>query len=159
MISVVLGGARSGKSSLAELRAAESSGPVTYFATGQFDQDPEFAERVLRHRARRPDAWTTVELPWRGDLVGGLQRCAGVALVDSLGTWLAGFPDFVVDHTSLSQCLLERRAAGRDTILVSDEVGLGVHPSTAVGRKFRDALGDLNRSVATIADEVVLVVA
>ena len=77
-------------------------------------------------------------------------------LVDSLGTWVSGAPRFTVDTGPLLDAL--RRADG-DTVLVSEEVGLGVHPETATGMRFRDALGDLNRAVAAVADETVLVVA
>jgi adenosylcobinamide kinase/adenosylcobinamide-phosphate guanylyltransferase len=160
VIWLALGGARSGKSALAERRAAQATGPITYVATGALaDGDPEWAERVERHRSRRPSTWETVEVPVGGDLVGALRTCGGTALVDSLGTWLAGFPDFIADHRALVTCLAERRAAGHTTLIVSDEVGLGVHPSSEQGRYFRDALGELNRAVSDIADEVVLVVA
>ncbi|MGO9560607.1 MAG: bifunctional adenosylcobinamide kinase/adenosylcobinamide-phosphate guanylyltransferase [Acidimicrobiales bacterium] len=160
MINLVLGGARSGKSAFAERIAAASAEKVTYFATAVGDEaDPDFAERIARHRDRRPASWETVEVAFGGNLVGELQGCDGAALVDSLGTWLAGFPDFALEHGSLTTTLLARRSEGHLTVLVSDEVGLGVHPSTEVGRQFRDALGDLNQSVAAIADEVWLAIA
>jgi adenosylcobinamide kinase/adenosylcobinamide-phosphate guanylyltransferase len=86
----------------------------------------------------------------------GLRRIEGTALVDSLGTWVARHHDFDVDAAALVDALTGRRG---DTIVVSEEVGLGVHPATAVGRRFRDALGGLNQAVGAVADEVVLVVA
>jgi adenosyl cobinamide kinase/adenosyl cobinamide phosphate guanylyltransferase len=160
VIKLVLGGARSGKSALAERIAAASPELVTYFATAVGDDaDPDLAERIARHRDRRPPAWETVEIAFGGNLVGELQACEGAVLVDSLGIWLAGFPDFALEHASLTAALLARRAAGHLTVLVSDEAGLGVHPSTYVGRQFRDALGDLNQAVAAIADDVWLAVA
>jgi adenosyl cobinamide kinase/adenosyl cobinamide phosphate guanylyltransferase len=73
-----------------------------------------------------------------------------------LGTWLAGFADFAPDTAQLCAALQQRPG---DTVVVSDEVGLGVHPSSEVGRQFRDALGGVNRSVADFADRVLLVVA
>jgi len=167
VITLVLGGARSGKSELAEAlaaRAAADSGPqpeasVTYVATAVADaQDAEFEARLTAHRARRPSGWRTVELGLGGDLAGALGD-APVVLVDSLGTWLAGFPGFAAPLGELVRALERRRAAGRQTVLVSDEVGLGVHPETSVGREFRDALGDVNRRVAGIATRVLFVVA
>jgi adenosyl cobinamide kinase/adenosyl cobinamide phosphate guanylyltransferase len=77
-------------------------------------------------------------------------------LVDALGPWVAGHRDFVVDAGALVEALTSRVG---DSVVVSEEVGLGVHPSTEAGRRFRDALGELNRAIADIADEVLLVVA
>jgi adenosyl cobinamide kinase/adenosyl cobinamide phosphate guanylyltransferase len=165
MIVLVLGGARSGKSQVAEELAkrwaARSSGGVTFVATAAVDDaDAGFAARIEEHRSRRPAAWETVEVPLGADLGAVIDRCppCGVALVDSLGTWLAGCPDFAADVAGLTAAL-DRRRSGGDVILVSDEVGLGVHPETQAGLEFRDALGALNREVATAADDVLLVVA
>jgi adenosyl cobinamide kinase/adenosyl cobinamide phosphate guanylyltransferase len=77
-------------------------------------------------------------------------------LVDSLGSWLAAQPDMIVDAQALCSALLDRRG---DTVIVSDEVGLSVHPSSASGRLFRDSLGSLNQAVASVADATFLVVA
>jgi adenosyl cobinamide kinase/adenosyl cobinamide phosphate guanylyltransferase len=155
VIVLVLGGARSGKSLLAERRAAAATGPVTYLATATVDPtDADLAARVAAHRARRPAAWATVEAG--PDLVAHLARVEGAALVDSLGTWLALHPDLRADTAGLVAALAARPG---DTIVVSDEVGLGVHPSTPVGRRFRDELGTLNQAVAAVSDEVLLVVA
>jgi adenosylcobinamide kinase/adenosylcobinamide-phosphate guanylyltransferase len=77
-------------------------------------------------------------------------------LVDALGTWVAAHADLAVDVDELLAVL---RARDGDTVLVSDEVGLGVHPSTEIGRRFRDVLGDVNAAVAEHADDVLLVVA
>jgi adenosylcobinamide kinase/adenosylcobinamide-phosphate guanylyltransferase len=157
-VVLVLGGARSGKSALAEALAeelADGSG-VTYLATGWVPDgsDPGWAARVAAHRLRRPTGWSTVEVA--GDLAGPLRAAHGVVLVDSLGTWVSGAPRFAVDARGLVDALQGRDG---DTVVVSDEVGLGVHPETAAGIAFRDALGDLNRVVAAVADEAVLVVA
>jgi adenosylcobinamide kinase/adenosylcobinamide-phosphate guanylyltransferase len=154
-VTLVLGGARSGKSEWAERLAGALPQPVTYVATGT-PSDPDFAARIEAHRQRRPAAWTTVEAG--GDLVAALARLEGSVLVDALGTWVAGVPDFAVDTPGLCAVLLARKTAA-STVVVSDEVGLGVHPYTAAGGRFRDALGTLNRAVADVADEVVLVVA
>lgn len=163
---LVLGGARSGKSEVAErlLAAASAGAPVTYLATGQVADsavDPDWAARVAAHRARRPAAWGSVEVGPGGDLAGALGSSTDAVLVDSLGTWLAGLADFGEpgDEAALLQALGARRAAGRATVLVSEEVGLGVHPSSMAGVRFRDALGALNRRIAAVSDQVLLVVA
>jgi adenosylcobinamide kinase/adenosylcobinamide-phosphate guanylyltransferase len=154
---LVLGGARSGKSAVAEAVVAGAGGNVTYLATGWPPDpatDPAWADRVAVHRSRRPPDWRTVEV--RTDLPVILASTDGPVLVDSLGTWVAGAPGFAVDGPALCAALAARPAT---TVLVSDEVGLGVHPETADGLAFRDALGDLNQAVAEVAGEVLLVVA
>lgn len=155
MITLVLGGARSGKSELAERLALERAGgaPVTYVATGTATDD-DMAARIEAHRRRRPPGWPTVEAGL--DLAETLWRLHGPVLVDSLGTWVAGAPGFDVATSSLCEALRQRPG---DTVVVSDEVGLGVHPSTEAGRLFRDALGAVNVKVASVADEALLVVA
>jgi len=153
MITLVLGGARSGKSELAEQLAAALPTPVTYIATAVVG-DSDFEARVEAHRARRPVSWRTVEAG--SDLVEALATVEGTVLIDSLGTWVASSPGF--DPGGAALCAAVRARPGA-TVVVSEEVGLGVHPSTALGRRFRDALGALNRDVSAIADEVFLVVA
>jgi adenosyl cobinamide kinase/adenosyl cobinamide phosphate guanylyltransferase len=155
MIILVLGGARSGKSAVAESRAAALPSPILYFATAKVDGDDEMTARVAAHRERRPEEWTTIEA---GEgLVDALRaNPEGTALVDALGPWVAHHRDFNVDAREFLEALAERSG---DAVVVSEEVGLGVHPSTAAGRAFRDALGDLNRAVADAADQVLLVIA
>ena len=153
MITLVLGGARSGKSAVAEGLVGRLPPPVTYLATG-WPEDPDMAERIERHRDRRPAAWATVEAG--RDLTGALRRLEGTVLVDGLGTWVAAHEDFAADVEGLCAALAGRRG---DAVVVSDEVGLGVHPSSEAGRRFRDALGQVNQRVAAAADEVLLVVA
>jgi adenosylcobinamide kinase / adenosylcobinamide-phosphate guanylyltransferase len=106
------------------------------------------------HRRRRPPGWGTIEA--LEHLPEVLRSTKGTVLVDSLGPWVAAAPSMVVDASELCAILVGRRG---DTIIVSEEVGLGVHPQTEVGRRFRDALGLLNEAVAAVADDVVLVVA
>jgi adenosylcobinamide kinase / adenosylcobinamide-phosphate guanylyltransferase len=156
MITLVLGGARSGKSAFAERLAASEGGSVTYVATAAIDGDPDFEARVRRHRSRRPAGWSTAE-PGR-DLVGFLagEQSDATLLVDSLGAWLAQFEDFQADKESLCAALAGRVA---HTVVVSDEVGMSVHPSTMVGRRFRDALGEVNQAVSKVADHAYLIVA
>jgi len=151
VITLVLGGARSGKSEVAESLV---SGDVVYVATA-IVTDADFAARVERHRNRRPSAWTTVESgpDLAGAVLSGGER---PVLVDSLGTWIAGVEGFEVDAAALVDALRARRAP---TVVVSEEVGLGVHPETEVGRRWRDAVGEVNQAVAAVADDVLLVVA
>ncbi len=153
----MLGGARSGKSELAERLAATLPPPVAYVATAVADPsrpDPEFAARVAAHRRRRPASWRTVEAG--AGLVEALAGVSDSVVVDALGTWVAGTPGFAADAAGLCAVLQARPAPA---VVVSDEVGLGVHPYSEAGRQFRDALGAVNRAVADIADRVLLVVA
>jgi adenosyl cobinamide kinase/adenosyl cobinamide phosphate guanylyltransferase len=153
MIVLVLGGTRSGKSGVAE-RLVARCGDVTYIATGRVTDDA-MAARVAAHRERRPAHWVTVEAG--DDLVGALRAApAGAVLVDSLGTWVASAPGFVVDAPALCEAIA---AHDGTVVVVSEEVGLSVHPTTEVGRAFVDAMGDLNQAVAAIADAAYLVVA
>lgn len=151
VITLVLGGARSGKSAVAEGLAGDR---VLYVATAEVTDD-DFARRVEAHRSRRPASWSTVEagvdLP---AVVASLPD--QVALVDSLGTWVARCEGFAADGYELVVALQGRRS---DTVVVSEEVGLGVHPETEVGRRWRDALGEVNQQVAAAAERVLLVVA
>lgn len=157
MITLVLGGARSGKSGVAESLAEDASDPVTYLATGVAGADADFARRIAEHRRRRPATWATLECG--AALVEALAGLEGTVVVDALGTWLAAHDDFEVDAKALLDALDALDARSGDSIVVSDEVGLGVHPESAVGRAFRDALGRLNQAVAARADTVLLVVA
>jgi adenosylcobinamide kinase/adenosylcobinamide-phosphate guanylyltransferase len=164
---LVTGGVRSGKS-----RHAESllTGPVTYLAPGPVHDDDDWAARVAAHRARRPAGWTTVE---SHDLVGVLASTDGHLMVDCLGTWLTA----VLDDRHLWEAEADEIAAtigriadgavdvlgvrdqGEDTVLVTNEVGLGVVPEHRSGRLFRDLLGLVNQRVAAACDEVHLVIA
>ncbi|HEX5614405.1 MAG TPA: bifunctional adenosylcobinamide kinase/adenosylcobinamide-phosphate guanylyltransferase [Acidimicrobiia bacterium] len=157
MITLVLGGTRSGKSEVGERIARDLAGEtdtVTYVATATTTPgDAAFHERIARHRARRPSTWTTVESG--PDLPGVVAGCAGVVLVDSIGAWVAAC-DFRADVDALCAALRARTAP---TVVVSEEVGLGVHAPTALGVQFADALGDANRALARVAHHALLVVA
>lgn len=169
---LLLGGARSGKSMAAEAMAAAAAGdrPVTYVATaGTRADDPEWTARIEAHRVRRPSTWTTVETADPGPVL----RAGGVVLVDCLALWLTRAMDAVdawdeaawaaTAPTALARevdALLDAWTATPGTaIAVSNEVGLGVVPATAAGRRFRDELGRLNVRLAAEADEAYLVVA
>ena len=157
MITLVLGGTRSGKSAVAEELAARHGPPVTYVATMVPAGDADLEARVAAHRRRRDPAWTTVDAG--EDLAGLLVTLPGTVLVDSLGPWVARAlvrPDAGADGAALCAALGRRPG---DTVVVSDEVGMAVHPSTEDGRRFQDALGAVNHAVSAAADRVYLVVA
>lgn len=155
MITLVLGGARSGKSTYAERLMGRLPAPITYVATLQVSDDQDLSARVARHRQRRPAEWDTVEAGL--DLPALVRSLQGSILLDSLGPWVAlNGEDGTVDSATLCRALTERTG---DSVVVSEEVGLGVHPSSEAGRQFRDALGTINQDVAEVADQVLLIVA
>jgi len=161
VITLVLGGVRSGKSAVAErlvvdrlASARDDAWRVTYLATLDVGGDAELAARVARHQARRPASWSTVEAG--PDLPAVLRDVVGMALIDSLGPWVSASPGMEADAVALCEALAARSG---DTVVVSEEVGLAVHPSTEAGRRFQDAMGAVNQAVADCAHEVVLVVA
>lgn len=163
MITLVLGGTRSGKSEVAEWLAQRAAGraPVAYLATG-VATDADMAARIAAHQERRshgPGQWSTVELDDPADLAKVLGEQPGPVLVDSLGTWVARFPGLDPEVDELRSALRARSRRRAATVVVSEEVGLGVHPPTPAGRRFADVLGDLNRAVADDAHRVLLVVA
>ena len=153
-VTLVLGGSRSGKSTFAERLMEAWPSPWVYVATGG-PADEDLSHRIEQHQARRGPGYSTVEA---GSLLTEalVEVPAVPVLVEALGTWVAAHEDFDVDLAALIAALGARAAP---TVVVSDEVGLGVHPSTEVGRRFRDALGLVNQAVADAADEVWLVVA
>ncbi|MFT7601502.1 MAG: adenosylcobinamide kinase/adenosylcobinamide-phosphate guanylyltransferase [Acidimicrobiales bacterium] len=157
MITLVLGGTRSGKSAAAEAIAQSYSRPVTYVATAAVEPtDADHRARIAAHQARRPGHWATVECTSASSLAQHLRADGNVALVDSLGTWVTLHHDLVVDPTELL-ATLKRRAS--PTVIVSEEVGLAVHPQTEIGRRYVDAMGTLNQQVAEVAERVLFVVA
>ncbi|MEU2254473.1 bifunctional adenosylcobinamide kinase/adenosylcobinamide-phosphate guanylyltransferase [Nocardia xishanensis] len=164
--TLVLGGTRSGKSAFAENLAA-ATGAVRYVATSVPDPDDhDFAERIARHRERRPTDWTVVE---SADAAAVLADPASDAatLVDDIGTWLTARIDALDAWDSPrgtvapdTEALVSAVAAYRHRlIVVSPEVGMGVIPATRSGRLFRDEIGALNQRLAQACDEAFLVVA
>jgi adenosylcobinamide kinase / adenosylcobinamide-phosphate guanylyltransferase len=158
----VLGGARSGKSRFA-VESHRTHARVSFVATAQ-PQDADMAARIARHRAERPAHWRTVEEPY--DLVPRLRAGAAdadVVIVDCLTLWVANLmlrgdaDEWIVKQGEELAALLS--CGERGVTLVSNEVGEGVHPPTAEGRRFRDLLGIVNQRVAAAADRVVLMVA
>jgi adenosylcobinamide kinase / adenosylcobinamide-phosphate guanylyltransferase len=159
-ITLVIGGARSGKSRHAEtlITAAAESG--TYIATAEAG-DSEMAARIAEHRSRRGAFWRTVEAPLA--LAPAIRTAAEPArpiLVDCLTLWLSNvlLAGRVVEHEAETLCAALREARG-PAVLVANEVGLGLVPETPLGRAFRDAAGRLNQQMAALADRVVFIAA
>jgi adenosylcobinamide kinase / adenosylcobinamide-phosphate guanylyltransferase len=158
-MTLVLGGARSGKSRYAEGLVKACPPPWLYVATAEA-LDAEMAERIATHRARRGAPWQTIEAPH--DLVGALDAAPRETpvLVDCLTLWLSNRllaeADMDVEIDRL-EAALERRDSMR--VLVCNEVGSGIVPDNALARRFRDLQGQLNQRIAACADHVVLVVA
>jgi adenosyl cobinamide kinase/adenosyl cobinamide phosphate guanylyltransferase len=154
--TLILGGARSGKSAYAERLLAAHANPV-YVATGQ-PFDDEMRVRIDQHRARRPAHWRTIEAPI--ELPAALARCNAPTLIDDLAIWLTNLLLSEADlesHVAALEGTLTTRA--HPTILVSSETGLGIVPADPLSRRFRDEAGLLNQRVAALADEVLLIVA
>ena len=173
-IHLVLGGIRSGKSAYAEGLAAEIADgrAVIYIATGTVTDD-EMAERIRRHRERRPANWRTVEAPLNP--VGALRESgadggsSSVLLLDSLDGWVS---NLLIEHEGMEASELEARTVGAarrfasyvgeldaDAVVVSSEVGHSPVATSSLGRRFQDLLGTVNQAMAADADAVTLVVA
>jgi adenosylcobinamide kinase/adenosylcobinamide-phosphate guanylyltransferase len=159
-LTLVLGGARSGKSRYAEGLVAAHEPPWVYLATAQA-LDGEMRDRIGHHRQRRDARWRTVEAPTA--LAAALAAEAKVkrpVLVDCLTLWLSNVllaqQDVEAECDRLLAVMGER---GGPLVVVSNEIGLGIVPDTRLGRTFRDAQGRLNQRVAAMADQVILMVA
>ena len=175
-LSLILGGARSGKSAFAERLAARHMGPICYVATAEA-LDDEMRARVAAHRAARPAAWQTIEAPL--DPTAALRRAGRPAavLLDCLTVWTSNLllAELDRDSADIEPAAAAGAEAGarsavgallgwqRDTAtplyIVSNEVGLGVTPPYPLGRVYRDTLGRLNQQVAMRAERLYLVVA
>jgi adenosylcobinamide kinase/adenosylcobinamide-phosphate guanylyltransferase len=158
--TLVLGGARSGKSAFAERLVGEARATLIYLATATAGDD-EMRDRIAHHRARRGDGWQTIEEPLA--LVDALARTDGTdaaILVDCLTLWLSNLmhagKDVEAETRQLAALLRDARG---DIVLVSNEVGLGLVPETSLGRAFRDAQGRLNQAVAAAVTNVAFVAA
>jgi len=159
---LILGGARSGKSRFA-LAGVPGHARVAFVATAQAG-DGDMAARIARHRAERPCGWLTVEEPWAlVPRLSSLAREADCVVVDCVTVWVAnlllrGDADTAILATADELAVLVGRGLF-DLTLVSNEVGAGVVPPTADGRRFRDLLGFANQRLAAACDRVTLMVA
>ena len=160
--TLVLGGARSGKSAYAQAHAEKAAGDSsrpTMIVTAQA-LDDEMRSRVTRHQADRDERWLTLEAPV--DLVGAISGLStnDVAVVDCLTLWLSNLMAAEADIPAACSALVQAVAATPARLwLVSNEVGWGIVPDNALARQFRDHAGRLHQDIAGAADEAVLVVA
>jgi adenosylcobinamide kinase / adenosylcobinamide-phosphate guanylyltransferase len=157
-VTLVLGGARSGKSRYAESLLADRVGHRIYLATAEA-RDEEMRQRILHHRARRGEGWHTIESPI--DIAASIASAGGDAvLVDCLTLWLSNLMaadrDIDVETSGLCRALAQAQAP---VVLVSNETGLGIVPDNPLARQFRDRAGQLNQAVAAMADRVVFIAA
>lgn len=169
--TLIIGGARSGKSTYAEQLAA-SQDEVTYVATGGArDGDAEWQSRVALHQSRRPSTWRTVETT---DLISAMSQCTHAMLIDCISMWLTYALDDAdawsedpeiaaaavskVEH-QIDELVSAVRQSPTDLILVSNEVGQGIVPATASGRLFRDLLGITNAKLAQVCTDSIFMVA
>jgi len=154
MITLVLGGARSGKSAYAE-KIVEGLGGGTYLATSRV-WDAEMAERVQTHQERRNELWATIEEPVHIHRL--IEQTDKPMLVDCLTLWLSNLMEEECDiDLETSKLCASLAAAKQDVVVVSNEVGLGIVPDNALARKFRDHAGRLNQAVAQTAHRVVFI--
>ena len=155
----ITGGARSGKSRYAQELALRQSGNPLYVATARV-WDEDFRARVDRHRGERDERWTTIE---EEKYLSGLPLAGQTAVIDCITLWITNFfSDSGYDReASYAACrdeldrLLEQEAS---LILVSNEIGMGLHAETEAGRQFTDLQGRVNQYLAARADEVILMI-
>lgn len=160
-LTLLTGGARSGKSHLAVQMASASGAPVVFVATAR-PSDADMSARIARHRAARPPGWHTIEEPL--DLTGALDRArGGVVVVDCLTLWVSNMMLEGIATATIAKRGAEAASAAvsrsGDTIAVTNEVGSGVHPRSDLGRDFRDLLGCVNALWAASSGRSFLVVA
>ncbi len=175
---LILGGARSGKSTFAERLAASSGKRVTFIATATAD-DEDMRDRIARHRASRPIEWKTIEEPL--DLVYALQKAsdeADILLLDCMTLWLSNWmgqqafmgetENVILENSATESALaateallaaVKTLAVGKTVLIVSNEVGLGIVPMHPLSRTYRDTLGWVNQRIAQDADRVYLMLA
>lgn len=162
MLRLLLGGARSGKSSLAVAFGRRDGGPVCVVATAE-GRDDELRRRIEAHRGERPAAWATIEEPLELDAAVGRVPPTSLVIVDCLTLWVANCLGAGMDETLVEE--RARRLAGlaaaraRDVVVVSNEVGWGIVPADAASRRYRDLLGRVNATIAASAGDAHLVVA
>jgi adenosylcobinamide kinase / adenosylcobinamide-phosphate guanylyltransferase len=156
--TLVLGGARSGKSRFAEGLARGITGPKTYIATAEpFDE--EMRQRIARHRQQRAaDGWTTIEAPL--DPAAAIRGAEGFILLDCVTVWLGNLMHHERDIPASVDALLSALAEKQsEVVLVSNEVGLSIVPENAMARRFRDEQGIANQKLSAAVDAVFFVAA
>ena len=168
MRELIIGGARSGKSSLALVRARQSDKRVVFIATA-LASDEEMRDRIERHRSERPAHWDTIEVGKDlGPTIAAAMQSESLLIVDCLTVWLSHVlfdprADFAIDEVAFARHREELlQAVGAltcDAILISNEVGWGIVPEHASARRFRDEQGRLNQQIASVCERVTLVAA
>jgi adenosyl cobinamide kinase/adenosyl cobinamide phosphate guanylyltransferase len=157
---LILGGARSGKSAMAERLAIESGDPVIFIATGEA-RDAEMDARIRRHREDRPASWQTVEAPV--DLLGAIASSSrgDFLVVDCLTLWVSNLLEKGMDSGDINvmAAAVAKELSRRRGVVVSNEVGLGIVPANELARAFRDTLGSVNATFGMAAERAVLMVA
>ena len=161
-LTLLLGGARSGKSTAAVELATRWEGPVVIIATAEA-RDDEMAARIERHKSARPEAWTTVEEPI--DLEGALEgvEVDACVVIDCLTLWVSnlmerGLSDDRIEERGRKAAALAA-ARSSPTIVVTNEVGWGIVPMNEMARRFRDVLGEVNKAWAEVSTTALLMVA
>ena len=160
MITIVTGGARSGKSTYAVELGIRHAGPVVFVATAP-PLDSDMESRIARHRAERPD-WPTVEEPHDWTTAVATAPADTMVIVDCITLWVSnlmwrGDTDAEVEATA-RRVAEQLRASAAHVVLVTNEVGLGVHPETELGRRYRDLLGRVNQILVAVADRALFMV-
>jgi adenosylcobinamide kinase/adenosylcobinamide-phosphate guanylyltransferase len=168
-ITLILGGARSGKSSCAQGLAEASGKSVTFIATAQA-LDDEMSARIQKHRAERPGSWETLEIPF--DVASRVQVTSNVIILDCITLLISNLlMQFVKDdlveeapfmaavQKEINELISRLRVGEQNWFIVSNEVGLGLVPPYQMGRVYRDAIGWANQRLAREADKVIFMVA
>jgi adenosyl cobinamide kinase/adenosyl cobinamide phosphate guanylyltransferase len=155
-VTLLIGGARSGKSSLAVEIGRRHDGDVVFVATAE-PLDDDMRKRIAQHRLDRPD-WTTIEAPLDLGATIAAASTDVLLIVDCITVWVGNelHHRCTVDTSSVVASLGERRGP---SVVITNEVGLGVHPETELGRRYRDDLGRANQAIAAIASTTLLMVA
>jgi adenosyl cobinamide kinase/adenosyl cobinamide phosphate guanylyltransferase len=157
---LILGGARSGKSAMAERLAVESGGAVIFIATGEA-RDAEMEARIRRHREERPASWQTLEAPI--DVLAAITSTSrgDFLVLDCLTLWVSNLLETGMDSGDINvvAAAVAKELSRRRGVVVSNEVGLGIVPANELARAFRDALGSVNATFARAAERALLMVA
>jgi len=161
-LTLLVGGARSGKSRIAERLITSSPGEIALIATAEA-RDEEMAERIRRHRVARPEGWQVIEEPL--DVAGAMVKLSPATrvVIDCLTLWVSNLIEAGLDDAGVAargrEALAVAQGRVADTVVVSNEVGSGIVPDNALARRYRDLLGRVNSIWADGSDQVLLSVA